>query len=224
MEPSATAGRIIGILLLSQLTGGILVNFSLTSPLFNSPGFLINGAIYSNQIGLSVLFGLMISGLAVAIAITAFPEFNKFSNAMALWFLSLSVVSLTASGVEQISVMSLVSFSIEYSTADAAAREQMELMRIVVVSARNWAHYIGLLLAGATIFLMYATLYRFRLVPRPLSAFGLAATASQLAAVSMPFFDMKLEFAMLAPLALSQIALGIWLVAQGFSLDASIAE
>ena len=116
MAPSATNGRIIGFLLLLQLSGGILVNFFLTAPLFNSPGFLINGALYSNQIGLSVLLGLMISGLTMAIAITAFPVFHKFSNAMALWFVSLSVVSLSASAVEQISVMSLVSFSIEYST------------------------------------------------------------------------------------------------------------
>ena len=223
MEPSGTNGRIIGILLLLQLSGGILVNFFLAAPLFNSPGFLINGALYSNQIGLSVLLGLIISGLTVAIAITAFPVFHKFSNAMALWFVSLSVVSLSASAVEQIGVMSLVSFSIEYSTADAAAREQMEVIRIIVTSARNWAHYIGLLLSGATLCLMYATLYRFRLVPQLLSTFGLAATVSQLAAVGMPLFGMEVEFLMLAPLALSQIALGIWLVAKGFALDNSMA-
>ena len=217
MELSGNSGRIIGILLLSQLGGGILVNFILTAPLFNTPGFLVNGALYSNQIGLSVLLGLVISGLAVAVAITAFPVFNKFSNAMALWFLSLSVVSLSAAAVEQIGVMSLVSFSIEYSTAEAAAREQMELVRIIVASARNWAHYIGLLLSGATIFLMYATLFRFRLVPRLLATFGLAAAVSQLAGVSMPLFGLEVEFLMLAPLALSQVALGTWLVARGFS-------
>ena len=71
---------------------------------------------------------------------------------------------------------------------------------------------------------MYATLYRFRLVPRLLSTFGLAATVSQLAGVSMPLFGVKLEFLMLAPLALSQIALGIWLVARGFSSDELIAD
>jgi uncharacterized protein DUF4386 len=221
MESSGTKGRIIGILLLSQLIGGILVNFILAAPLFNSPGFLINGALYSKQIGFSVLLGLMISGVAVAIAITAFPVFNKFSNAMALWFLSLSVVSLSASVVEQISMMSLVSFSMEYSGADAATREQMELIRIVVASARNWAHYIGLLISGTTIFLMYLTLYRFRLVPRLLSVFGLVATVSQLTGVSMPLIGWKLEFLMLAPLALSQIALGAWLAARGFSTGES---
>jgi hypothetical protein len=217
MESTGTKGRIIGFLLLSQLVGGIVVNFILTAPLFNSPGFLINGAVYSNQIGLSVLLGLVISGLSVAIAITAFPVFHKFSNAMALWFLSLSVVGLSASVLEQISMMSLVSFSIEYSAAAGAAREQMEVIRIVVASARNWAHYINLLLSGATIFLLYATLYRFRMVPRLLSAFGLAATLLQLVAVSMPLFGWTVQFLMLAPLALSQVALGIWLVARGFS-------
>jgi hypothetical protein len=131
------------------------------------------------------------------------------------------VIVLTRCGVEQISVMSL---SNAYSTADAAVREQMELIRIVVASARNWAHYIGLLLSGASIFRMYATLYRLRLVPRLLSTFGLAATVSQLAGVSMPLFGVKLEFLILAPLALSQIALGIWLVARGFSSDELIAD
>jgi len=40
----------------------------------------------------------------------------------------------------------------------------------------------------------------------------------------MPLFGVKLEFLMLAPLALSQIALGIWLVARGFSSDELIAD
>ena len=69
------------------------------------------------------------------------------------------------------------------STLVREASEQMALLRVIVTSARNWAHYIDLLLSGTTLFLMYPTLYRFRLVPRLLSTFGLAATLSQLAAV-----------------------------------------
>ena len=37
---------------------------------------------------------------------------------------------------------------------------------------------------------------------------------SQLVGVGMPLFGLQVEFLMLAPLALSQLALGIWLVAR----------
>ena len=39
MNSMKKTGRLIGILVLLQFTGGILVNLYLTAPLFGSPGF-----------------------------------------------------------------------------------------------------------------------------------------------------------------------------------------
>lgn len=216
MVATRIAGRIIGVLILAQMVGGVLVNFVLAAPLFGAPGFLVNAAPHALQISASVLLGLATGALAVGIAITAFPVFRQYSQAMALWFVAVAVVSLSVATVENMNVMSMLSLSESYAKASAADRDRFEALRIVVASARNWAHYIGLIVAGATLFVLYAVLYRFALVPRALAAFGLVAVILQISAVAMPLFGQSIVFLMLAPLGVSQLLLALWLIAKGF--------
>ena len=212
---ASTAGRIIGVLILAQMVGAWLVNFVLQAPLFAAPGFLVNAATHSLQISLSVLLGLATGALSVGIAITAYPVFRQYTQAMALWFIALAVVGLAVTTGENIGVRSMLSLSDAYAKASAADRNQFEALRVVVASARNWAHYMGLVVAGCTVFVLYAVLYRFALVPRALAAFGLAAVMLQIAAVAMPLFGYGIVFLMLAPLGVSQLLLAIWLIAKG---------
>ena len=216
MESARTASRIIGVLILTQMASGALINFVLEAPLFGAPGFLVNAAPHASQIALAAVLGLALGALSVGIAITAYPMFRQYSQGMALWFVALSVAGLSAAAVENMNVMSMLSLSLEYAKANAADQDRFQALRVVVAAARNWAHYLGLIIAGSTIFVMYAVLYRFALVPRALAAFGLAAVALQIVAVAMPLFGQGIVFLLLAPLGLSQLVLALWLIAKGF--------
>jgi hypothetical protein len=139
---------------------------------------------------------------------------------MALWFAALAVVSLSVTVVENISVMSMLSLSEAYAKANAAERDLFQALRVVVAPGRNWAHYIGLIVAGSTLFVLYAVLYRFALIPRALAAFGLAAVMLQLTAVAIPLFWCSIVFLLLAPLGVSQLILALWLLTKGFRAHA----
>jgi hypothetical protein len=216
MGTARRAGRIIGVLIIIQMVGGGMVNFTLEAPLFGAPGFLVNAASHSQQLGLAVLFGLVTEALWVGIAITAFPIFGRHTQAMALWFIALAVVILALAVVENAAVMSMVSLSEAYTKASAAEREQIQIFKIVVSSARNWAHYMARIFDGGAIFVLYVVLYRFALVPRALAGFGLIAVTLMVTAVAMPLFGHDVVFPMLAPLGLSQLILAVWLITKGF--------
>ncbi|MEP6998310.1 MAG: DUF4386 domain-containing protein, partial [Betaproteobacteria bacterium] len=141
--------------------------------------------------------------------------------ALALSFVALASVSLAVAAVEQISVMSMLSLSEAYAKASAAEQGPFQALRLVVASSRNWSHYIGLIFAGSTIFVLYTVLYRFALVPRVLAAFGLGAVLLQLIAVAMPLFGHGVVFLMLAPLGVSQLVLALWLITKGFGAPAN---
>jgi hypothetical protein len=198
------------------MVGGVLVNFVLAAPLFGPPGFLVNAAPHAPQIALSVLLGLVMGVLSVAIAITAFPVFRARSSAMALWFVAMASASLAVAALEQAGVASMLSLSEAYAKAGAAERESFQALRIVVAGARNSAHYIGLLFGGGTNLVLYIVLLRFALVPRALAGLGVVAVLLQLVAVAMPLFGRDVVFAMLAPLGVIQLALALWLIAKGF--------
>ncbi len=209
------AGQVMGVLILAQMVMGFVVNFVLTAPLFGSPGFLTGAASHAPQIALSVLLGLATGAISLGIAITAFPHFQQRSQAMALWFVALAVVSFAAAVVEQTRVMSMLSLSEAYAQAGAPEGELFQALRGVVASARNWAHFVGLIIAGSGIFVLYATLYRFALVPRALAAFGMAAAMLQMVTVAMPLFGGSVNFVLLAPLGVSQLLLVLWLIVKG---------
>jgi hypothetical protein len=220
MQDPVRTGRFVGALILGQILGGVAVNFGLEGPLFGGAGFLVNASAHSLQVGAAVLLGIAMGGITVAIAIIAYPVLRASSRTLALWCLALSTVTLAASVVENINLMSMLSLSDAYATANAAERQQFQVMRLVVASSRNWAHYLGLIIAGANLFAFYLTLLRYALIPRVLAVFGLVAVLLQITAVALPLFGHDVVFAMLAPLGLSQLALAIWLLSRGFSRTA----
>lgn len=223
MEAESRAGRIIGALIILQMIFGVLVNFVLEAPLFDAPGFLVNAAHYSRQMGFAVLLGLITEALWVGIAVTAFPFFYRHSRTMTLWLAALAVVVLAVAVIESAAVMSMVSLSEAYAKAGAADRAQLETIRVVAASARNWPHFLARMLDGCTIFAFYTVLYQGALVPRVLAGFGLIASALQICGVAMPLFGHDVVFPMLAPLGLIQLILAVWLLARGFRNQRSLA-
>jgi hypothetical protein len=216
MSSERNAGRLVGALVLAQLVGGVLVNFVLTAPLFGSPGFLVGASAHANQIALSALCGIALGVLSVVIAVAVLAVITERFRSLAHFLLALSTASLAATMVEQMNVISMLSLSEAYAKLPAVDRAGFEGLRLVVAGARNSAHYINLVVAGLALLVFYATMLRATLVPRALAAFGVVAASLQMIAVAMPLFGVPIVFLMLAPLGVSQLMLGLWLVTKGF--------
>jgi quercetin dioxygenase-like cupin family protein len=79
----------------------------------------------------------------VAIAITGCAILCRRSKAMALWLVALAVVCLAVSVLERCGVLSKVSLSDADAKGSAVERDQLQALRVVVASARTWAHCLG---------------------------------------------------------------------------------
>ncbi len=64
--------------------------------------------------------------------------------------------------------------------------------------------------------ILYALLFRSRLLPRALPAFGMAAVALHLVAILLHVAGQPFNFTLVAPAGLSQLATGCCLLALGF--------
>jgi hypothetical protein len=217
MTTARTAGRVAGMLILVQGIGGYLVNFGLIAPATAPPGFLLNAAPHALRVGMTALLGIFTGTFAAAIAITVWPIFKKHSERMALTFLALAIAALTLSVVENGRLMSMLSLSQAYAASGATDPAAFEGLRGVVAAARNWAHFTHLIIGGSTFFVLYATCFRFALIPRALAGFGMVAAASQMTSVSLPLLGGHVIFAMLAPAGIANLALALWLLTRGFA-------
>jgi hypothetical protein len=217
MTSARNAGRIAGVLILVQGIGGYLVNFGLIAPATAPPGFLVNAAPHALRVGLTTLLGIVMGACATAIAITVWPVFKKHSERMALSFLALAVAALALAVVENGRLMSMLSLSQAYAASGAADPAAFEGLRGVVAASRNWAHFTHLIIGGSTFFVLFATTFRFALIPRVIAGFGMMAAALQMATVSMPLLGGHVIFPLLAPAGIANLALALWLLAKGFA-------
>ena len=155
MDPVRRAGRVIGVLIAVQLVGGFLVNFVLEKPIFGAPGFLANAAPHEQQLAVGALLAMVLEALWLAIAVTAFPLFFERVQPLALWFLALAAALLALAVVEKAAVMSMVTVGQKrYVNASPSERAQLETVRIVVASARNWSHFLAQIAIGCDLRLL----------------------------------------------------------------------
>ncbi len=216
MRSAKSVGRIIGMLLLVQLAG-LIVPFVLLHPLTRgSRDFLANAAAASLQIKVAVFLLFANCALTIGITVAAWPIFRQYSEAMALWLLTASVVMFSLQAVDNAHMLSMLSLSQQYAQA-GGPDELFQTLAAVVGSTRRWVHFTELLVIDCWIFLLYSVLYRFALVPRALAAFGLLTVMLHFTGIPLRgFLGYSLVTLMGVPMAFSHIALALWLMARGF--------
>jgi Domain of unknown function (DUF4386) len=217
MKSAKSTGRIVGMLLLVHLAAGLILPFVLLDRVRRPAGFLENAAGNSAQLRAAVFLLFVGSAVTIGIALTAWPVFRRHSSAMALWLLALAVAGFSLQAVDNAHILSMLSLSQEYAKAGAAKTELFQALAVVAGSARKWAHYTSLLVAVSWIFLLCSLLYRFRLVPRVLTALGLLGSALQITGVTLRgFLGYSPETRLAVPLAPAYVALAVWLMVKGF--------
>ncbi len=212
-----SVGRIVGMLLLVHFAAALIVPFVLLDRVRGSAGLLANAAGSPLQVRVAVLLLFAGSAVAIGVAIAAWPVFRRYSSAMALWLVALAVAGFSLQAVDNSALLSMLSLSQEYANAGAAKAELFEALGVVAGSARKWAHYAYLLVVGSWIFLLCSLLFRFRLVPRALAAFGLVGSMLQITGVTMRGLWGYSPLTVLAmPLAPAYVAIAVWLMVRGF--------
>ncbi|GAA4033158.1 hypothetical protein GCM10022409_16850 [Hymenobacter glaciei] len=213
-----TIGRKVGILLLLQLAAGLTLPFILTHALtVGTPAFLTAVAKDSFQVRSAVLLSFVGSALTVYLSATVFPIFRRYSTSAALLFLVVCAVSCILDVVQAGTVMSMLAISNRFVEAGAVDSELYQVVGAAVASARRSAHANQILAIGVWMFFFYASLYRFRLVPRGLAAVGAIGVISQFVGVTlMMFIGYPAIGRMAMPLLPIQLAFIAWLIAKGF--------
>lgn len=216
MRSTKSVGRIIGVLFLVQVLIALPVytQWGMMGSV-TAPDFLVNAAGNAMQIRVGVLLTFVLSALTLAAALIALPVFRRYSERMAFLFLALSVVGLATQVIESVATRDMLSMSLMYTTADAP-KEFLETLGPVARSTWSSAHFVNLMLGHIKAFVFFVILYRFALVPRVLGSIGMAATLLSTTAATIPLLGYRFSYLMIAPAAVTQLALTLWLIVKGF--------
>jgi hypothetical protein len=196
-----------------------MVPFILLLPLVpGSPEFLTSATEHSFQIRTAVFIFFIGGALTLSLGITMLPVIRRYSNATALWFLAVCLISFMLDLIHNATVLSMLSLSQQYINGGTADSRLYEIVGAAVASARRSAHVIQLMGIGAWIFIFYSSLFRFDLIPRALAVVGLIGIVSQFTGVTlMMLLGYTVIGQMAMPMLPIQIAVAGWLVIKGFN-------
>jgi hypothetical protein len=95
-------------------------------------------------------------------------------------------------------------------------------LRLLTQTYEAWGHPVSAVFFCLSVLLLNTVLYRARLVPRLIAGWALAAVLPYLAdsvlvIVGVLTLSSPLHTAMIAPLALNELVLAIWLLTRGFT-------
>jgi len=215
MSADRKAAVWIGVLYIIG-TVALVLSALVTGALLTGPAYLAQVAAQPNQLAVGALL-VLLAGFALAMVPVVFwPVGKRYNETLAMGYVvfrgGLETVLYI---VGALGWLLLIPLSTEPDAAPLAG-----LVR--TVEAVAWDQLVAIpFVLGALMF--YVLLFRSRLVPRWLSVWGLVGAALYIVAPLGNMFGLSLGVLM-APLAVQEMVMAVWLIAKGFNSSPIAAE
>ncbi len=208
MSADRKAAVAIGVLYIIG-TVTLVLSAVVTDGVLTGPAYLAQVAEQPNQLAVGALL-VLLAGFALAMVPVVFwPVGKRYNETLAMGYVVFrGAIETVIYIVGALGWLLLIALSTEPGAAPLAG-----LVRTTV--AVTWDQLIAVPFAlGALMF--YVLLYQSRLVPRWLSAWGLVGAVLYIVPPLGNMFELSLDVLM-APLALQEMVLAVWLIAKGFN-------
>ena len=211
---------IVGLLFIIGDIAGVL-SYVVTGGLLDGPDALAKIAASQNQLVVGALL-VLVMGLALAmVPIVMFPVFKKYNEVLAIGCVvfrgALETVAYLASAGTW---LLLVELSREYAAAASPGAPHFQTLSSLLVATQGstTAWFTSIVFSLGSL-MFYYLFYQSRLVPRWLSVWGLAGAVLYLASPLLDMFGHGFGLLM-APLAVAEIVLAVWLIVKGLNFSA----
>jgi hypothetical protein len=183
-----------------------------------SADYLVDLGANENQVIIGMLIELVWVLAVVGIIVTLFPTLRIYDKALALGFSALRFIEAISTIVSIIILLTLLTSSQEFAEAGFPDASYYQAAGTLLLAARDWAFIIGsgLIWSLSALILNYV-LYRWKLIPRWLSGWGLVGATLSLAAYLAQSFGADPTELLFLPIAVQEMVFAVWLIAKGFS-------
>ncbi|MBI5932511.1 MAG: DUF4386 domain-containing protein [Chloroflexi bacterium] len=201
----------------------ILGTIVMVESILGSPDYLSLISASRAQLMLGVLLSFA-NGLAyVGIAALLFPILRPRFESLALAYVGFRAVEFITQILADISPLALLTLA-----GDTGQTGAVQGLGTLLLAERFWAFQMLNLIFSLSAVLLYAMLFRSRLIPGFISIWGLIAAALILFNTVLGWFNPNLgeSLGMVTglPMLLNEVFLGIWLIVRGFNPSATAIE
>ena len=201
-------------------TAASIAGTALYGPIVNDPDRLLRVGSSASSLAGGVLLQFVAAGASVGIAISLYPVLKQWGAAMALGSVVFRTLEAAMYAIGAVSLMSLLPLGRQFVVAAVADRGSLTALSEVLRGVRDAAAVAGVLAFIVGALLCYWLFYRSNLVPRWLSAWGIAALFLLMAACLLALLNQNpvTSYVLLAaPIGVQEMVLAVWLIVRGFS-------
>ncbi len=224
MNTNRKTAIIVGVLYIIGTIAGVL-SLVFVNPIQSAPDYLLQFSANKTQVITGALFVLIMGVALVMVPVMMFPILKRQHKALALGYVVFRALEAVTYIAVVISWLLLITLSQEFVKAGAPDASYFQTLGALLLEAENWINPILdiVFILGALMF--YYLLYQSKLIPRFISVWGLIAATPYLAAGLLGMFGLispmsTTRIVMVAPLALQEMALAVWLIVKGFNSSA----
>lgn len=228
MTPSRRTAAIVGVLFIVA-TVGFLVGQAIHGPVLESSDYLDRAYPQRSTVVAGALVELF-SVLAIPlIPVALYPVLRPRHETLAIGYLSFRTIEATLIVVSLVGSLSLIDVSRDHlDVGGAAGATFYGAVGGAVQAFADRAFVTSVVVFALGALMLYWMLWRSRIVPRVLSAWGLIGAAILLVGVVLVLFEVLSESIAVqaivnAPIALNELALAVWLLWKGFTIPSAVA-
>jgi hypothetical protein len=211
-----TTAKVVGVVYLLGFVVG-LVGEGLIQSAFGEPDRLAGVAANSTMLAIGALLWLMAVAGDAAHGVLMFPILKQHHERIAFGYLGARIIDAVFIAVMVLFVLLQIPLASEYLKAGAANASYLQALSGVVLQGQLYAYNIGMITLGVSGLMLNYTLYRARLIPRPLAIWGLIGYAIIFGGMVSEVMGSGLGLASSIPGGLWEVFIGVWLIVKGFS-------
>jgi hypothetical protein len=227
MNAHRRAAVIVGVLFISAIVL-LFVGQALYDPILGSPDYLDKA--YPARI--KVIGGLLIEFTGTVLAIALLPAFlypilKGHNEALALGYLGFRLLEVVLHAVDKLNKLVLVHLSRSHLEGGGMDATTLQAIGDSIQSQSYWAFWLSIVAFGVGALILYPVLYKSKLVPRWISAWGFLAAVLLLVGTVLPELGLlaglsgvALQLVFVLPIPLNEIVLALWLIVKGFDAGA----
>ncbi len=217
MSNHKTIARTVGILYIIGTVAGIL-SAVLTSGILARSDYLRAVSENESMMIWGAFFVLIMAFSLAMIPVVLFPVFRKYNEILALGaVLFRGALEAFAYMAIALVMLGLVSISRELPDAGPAQLASLHTSGASLLALQEWSVHILSIVFSVGALMIYWLFYISKLIPRWLSVWGLGGAALYLAVPLLVLFGAEEFGVLMAPLAIQEMFLALWLIIKGFN-------
>lgn len=230
MDTARKRAIIVGVLFIIA-TAFLFIGEAVYGPILDSPDYLETA--YPNRI--TAVIGILLEFACVIaiplIPVVIYPVLKEHAESLALGYVGFRFFEAVLFILTEINELSLINVSQGYLNSGGADASYFRNLGFSIQAQDQWIFvmYVIVFTLGGLIF--YSALYKSKLVPRFISAWGFLAAALLLVGMVLVMVELNTgplgdiwELIFAAPIAVNEMVLALWLIIKGFNSSAIASE